>query len=355
MSLLRLPGLIDIHVHLRDPGQTLKEDFYTGTCSALAGGVTAVFDMPNNQEPVYTQGLFRAKKEIAGKKAVCDWGLYFGSDGSNIDEFRKVQEYVVGLKLYLTLTTGKYLIEGENLEKVFRVWPKDKVIVVHGEGERIRMAIALCRLHSNKLHVTHISTKEDLTSVMAAKGKGLPVTCDVTPHHLFLTNEDAQKLNGFALVKPALAARDDQRFLWNHIEDIDCIASDHAPHTKEDKESDNPAYGVPGLETMLPLLLTAMKEGRLSQEDIIRMTNTNPQKIFGIKQSDGSYVEVDTDEKYLIENDQLKTKCGWSPFAGKKVYGKVKKVYVRGIKAFEDGIILISPGFGIRVQSYSTC
>src|SRR3989344_6887294 len=115
--LLRLPGLIDIHVHLRDPGQTHKEDFYTGSCAALAGGVTTVFDMPNNRSPIFSQQALTNKETIASQKAVCDWGLYFGSDGKNVRDFQKVKDRVVGLKLYLSLTTGKYLIEDNNLVK----------------------------------------------------------------------------------------------------------------------------------------------------------------------------------------------------------------------------------------------
>lgn len=351
MSLLRLPGLIDIHVHLRDPGQTYKEDFYTGTTAALAGGITTVFDMPNNSKPIYSESALVKKENIATRKAVCDWGLFFGSDGKNIGEFEKVKDHVVGLKLYLTLTTGKYLIEEANLVKVFRAWPKDKVIMIHAQGEKVDRAINLTAQKGNRLHVTHVSTKADLELVLSAKSKGLPVTCDVTPHHLFLTRENTSGVEGFFAVKPPLRPKKNQQFLWDHLKDIDCIASDHAPHTKEEKLSNEPPFGMPGLETMLPLLITTMKEGRLSQEDIIRLTNTNPQKIFGIKQSDDTYVEVDTQDRYTIENERLYTKCGWSPFAGWRVTGRVKRVFIRGIKVLEDGKVLVSPGSGTKVPS----
>lgn len=349
-KLLRLPGLIDIHVHLRDPGQTFKEDFYTGTCAALAGGVTTVFDMPNNLEPIFTYKKLLEKINIVKKKAVCDWGLYFGTDGKNIEEFEKVKNYVMGLKIYLNLTTGKYLVDDERqVEKVFEGWPKDKVIVVHAEGEKIDLAIDLCRKYKKKLHITHIATRSDLEKIMDAKLLKLNITCDVTPHHLFLTEKDLPYLDGFGEVKPSLKSQSDADFLRDNLKFIDCIATDHAPHTLKEKKSFDPLSGMPGLETMLPLLLTAVKQKRLVLADIVRLTNTNPQKIFGFKQEENTYVEVDTEEKYVIKNEDLKTKCGWSPFQGWKVTGKVKNVYNRGKKVFSEGKILAEPGFGKNI------
>lgn len=360
-SPITLPGLIDIHVHFRDPGQTEKEDFHTGTRAALAGGVTTVFDMPNNKEPILTLSRLNAKRKIIEKKAVCDFGLYFGTDGKNIHEFPKVKDLVVGLKVFLNLTTGKLLIEDERLvEKVFASWPKEKVIVVHAEGEKIDLAIQLCSRYGNKIHITHIATRNDLEKVIIAKRKKLPVTCDVTPHHLFLFNDQKENIfystlgrekieynvSKMIVVKPSIARRRDVEYIWEQLTYVDCIATDHAPHTREEKQSSNPASGVPGLETMLPLLLTAVKQKRLTLADIIRLTNTNPQKIFGIKQDKDAYVEINTEEEYEVKNENLFTKCGWSPFDGWNVYGKVKTVYIRGEKVFTDGKVLASAGFG---------
>lgn len=346
---LKLPGLIDIHVHFRDPGQTHKEDFFTGTSVALSGGVTTVFDMPNNLEPIFTYEKLMEKVNIAKQKSVCDWGLYFGTDGKNSGEFEKVVDKVVGLKIYLSLTTGKYVVADEKLiEAVFQKWPKEKILVVHTEGDRIDLSIRLAEKYGNKLHITHVNTKEMLEKIISAKKDNLDITCDVTPHHLFLTEEYIQT-GGFGLVKPSLVTQEEQDYLWKNLNMVDCIATDHAPHTLEEKKSMNVPVGIPGLETMLPLLLTATYEKRLSIEEIIRLTNTNPQKIFGIKQDEYTYVEVDLDEKYKIENKNLKTKCGWSPFEGWEVYGKVKKVFLRGTKVFENGEILVRPGFGQNV------
>lgn len=349
-STLSLPGLIDIHVHLRDPGQTHKEDFYTGTCAAIAGGVTMVFDMPNNSEPVFSYDKLMEKMKIAKQKAVCDFGLYFGTDGRNTAEFPKVQKLVVGLKIYLNLTTGKYLVDDvSRVVKVFQAWPTDKVIVVHAEGDKIDLAIDLCRKYKNKLHITHIATRSDLEKIMDAKLLKLNITCDVTPHHLFLTEKDTPYLNGFGVVKPSLASQSDADFLWDNLKHIDCIATDHAPHTLAEKKSFDPPSGVPGLETMLPLLMTKLAKKQISESDIIRLTNTGPIKIFNIPQDENTYAEVEQDKEYTIDNGNLFTKCGWSPFQGWKVKGRIKNVYIRGTKVFSDGKVLVPQGFGKNI------
>ena len=166
MKIIRLPGLIDIHVHLRDPGQIHKEDFYSGTKAALAGGVTTVFDMPNNFVPILNSDLMDEKSEIARQKAVCDWGLYFGTNGYNTKEFEKVANKVVGLKVYLNITTGYLKIEDEDLvDKIFKRWPKEKIIVFHAEGKSIDLPIKLSQEYGNKIHITHVSCEEDLKKI----------------------------------------------------------------------------------------------------------------------------------------------------------------------------------------------
>lgn len=351
-KLVRLPGLIDIHVHLRDPGQTHKEDFFTGTRAALAGGITTVFDMPNNIEPILTVKRLREKIEIAREKSLCDYGLYFGTDGKNINEFEKAADEVIGLKIYLNITTGGLLIEDVGqVDKIFKYWPKSKVIVVHAENEMIGFSLDLCRKYRNRLHVTHVSKRIDLEEILDAKLHKLPVTCDVTPHHLFLTNKDREYLNGLLQVKPELQSQKDVDYLWDNISMIDCIASDHAPHTPEEKKAFDPPPGLPGLDTMLPLLYTAVKQKRLSINDLIRLTNTSPQKIFNFRQDEKTFVELDTEEEYQIENKTLLTKCGWSPYQGRKVYGKVKSVYIRGQNVYKEGRTLVNRGFGRNVVS----
>ncbi|MBI2018876.1 amidohydrolase family protein [Candidatus Daviesbacteria bacterium] len=347
MSNLKLPGLIDIHVHLRTPGQEHKEDFTTGTSAAIAGGFTTVLDMPNNEVPITTLGKLRAKIELARQNAVCDVGFYFGSLGDNFQEFDKIKQLVFGIKLYLNVTTGNFLIDEVKLAAIYSAWPGHQPILLHCEGETLPMALKIIRQTNKKTHICHVSGKDELSQIIRAKQAGLPITCGVTPHHLFLTEEDAKKLGPYGRMKPFLKTKTDQNFLWENLKWIDAVESDHAPHTTVEKEfAKNPPFGVPGLETTLPLLLTAVFEGKLTLDDVIRLCHTNPTKIFNIPTDEQTYVEIDPDEQYTINNKHLFTKCGWSPFKGKSVKGKVKKVFLRGEKVFDNGQILTQPGSG---------
>ncbi len=341
--MITLPGLIDIHVHLRTPGQEEKEDFKTGTLAALAGGFTTVLDMPNNKIPITTSPLLEEKIELAKQNSVCDIGFYFGSLGDNLEEFTKVQGKVFGIKLYLNQTTGNFLIDEDKLRKIYEAWSSTQPILLHCEGETLPMALKVIRETKKKTHICHVSSYEELSMIIQAKSEGLPLTCGVTPHHLFLTEEDAKKLGPFGLMKPFLKTQEDQDFLWQNLDQIDVVESDHAPHTKMEKESDNPPFGVPGLETTLPLLLTAVTEGKLTIEDIKRLLFENPKRIFNVPTDETTYIEVDENEEYIIENEDLKTKCGWSPFSGKKVFGKVKKVVLRGQVVYDMGQIVGNP------------
>jgi len=344
--MITLPGLIDIHVHLRTPGQQHKEDFLTGTSAALAGGFTVVCDMPNNQQPVTSLERLEEKMKIAEQQIVCDTGFYFGSLGGNLEEFEKVKDKVFGIKLYLNITTGNFLIDEEKLIKIYESWPSNQPILLHCEGETLPMALRVIKKTGKKTHICHVSSKEELSQIMQGKDEGLDITCGVTPHHLFLTEDDAKRLGPLGLMKPFLKKQEDLDFLCHYLDKIDLIESDHAPHTKEEKELDNPPFGVPGLETTLPLLLTAAAEGKLTIEDITRLCHTNPAQIFNIPTDENTKVEVDENEEYEIKQEDLKTKCGWSPFAGRKVKGKVKTVFIRGEKVFEDEKILAEKGSG---------
>lgn len=345
-KIITLPGLIDVHTHLREPGATQKEDFLTGTQAAIAGGFVAVLDMPNNKEPITTKEKLEEKIELARKNAACDIGFYFGSLGDNLDEFEKVKDQIFGIKLYLNSTTGNFLIDEEKLTKIYQSWDSTQPILLHCEGETLPMALKVIKESAKLTHICHVSSADELSQIMKAKEEGLPITCGVTPHHLFLTEADVKNLGPFGLMKPFLKSQKDQDYLWQNLDVIDVIESDHAPHTKMEKNGANPPLGVPGLETTLPLLLTAASEGKLTIEDITRLCYTNPAKIFNIPTDSATRVEVDENEEYEIKNEDLKTKCGWSPFAGRKVQGKVKTVFIRGKKVFEDGQILVNPGFG---------
>lgn len=353
MGKLILPGLIDSHVHLRDPGQTNKEDFYTGTCAAIAGGFTTILDMPNNKTPITTLDKLNKKIKIAKEKIVCDVGFYFGSMGDNLSEFKKVNPpaggKALGLKLYLNQTTGNFLINKTVLEKTFISWGK-KPILAHAEDNMLSVVIELIKKLGNKIHVCHISTMSDLKQIIKAKKNNLPITCGVTPHHLFLTGKDVEKLGPFGLMKPSLKSKRDQDFLWKNLKYIDVVESDHAPHTIGEKRGEVSPYGVPGLETNLPLLLTAASQNRLKIEDIVRLCHTNPAKIFGIKIDPQTKIEINLNTKYFILNTSQHTKCHWTPFNNWEVQGQVEKVFIRGKKVFENGKILAKKGSGKVIQ-----
>lgn len=349
--LTTIPGLVDAHVHLRDPGLTHKEDFWTGTCAALVGGVVTVLDMPNNLSPVVNPERLSEKRRIAKEKAVCDYGFYFGADRENFTKHQEIINEVCGLKIYLDVTTGSLLVDNLfTLMRHFQSWPGGKPICVHAEDLSVAKVLGLAAIYRKHVHFCHVTQKSEIQLIKKAKEVGLPVTCEVTPHHLFLTEEDEKSLGPFGKMKPPLRTAEDVDAIWRNLDVVDVVASDHAPHTKDEKLSKNPPFGVPGLETTLPLLLTAVSQNKLSLERLVELVSINPARIFGIKQDKTSYVEVDLHESYVIKNSDLRTKCGWSPFEGKRVTGRIRRVFLRGQKIYENGEILVKPGFGKEVN-----
>lgn len=342
---MTLPGLIDPHVHLRDPGQTHKEDFYTGTSAALAGGYTTVFDMPNNAEPITTKERLEAKIASARKQVVSDIGFHFGTLGDNFDQFEHVIDMVKGLKVYMNVTTGGFIIDADKLIEIYRAWPAVKPILLHAEDDVSEIVLKTLKEVPTQTHICHVSSRQELEFVMKAKDMGLPISCGITPHHLFLSHEDADRLGPYGHMKPFLKSQKDIDFLWDHLDAVDIIESDHAPHTKAEKDSDNPPFGVPGLETMLPLMLTAQQEGRLSHEKLVSLLHETPKRLFNVPSDENTKVIVDMSE-YEIKNEDLKTKAGWSPFAGRRVVGKVTQVDLRGETVYKDGQIIANAGTG---------
>ena len=338
---ITLPGLIDIHVHLRDPGQTQKEDFTTGTSAALAGGFTTVIDMPNNAQPITTIERLNEKITLAHEKAVGDIGFHYGSLGDNLDTFAEAAKKAIGLKLYLNNTTGGYLLDAAHLKEIYAAWPRESVVLLHVEEDVIDIAIESMQDLDRPVHVCHMPSKEILSKIIAAKKQGLPITCGVCPHHLFLTNEDTKRLGVYGDMLPSLKSEEDRQYLWDHLDDIDIFESDHAPHTREEKEAG--AHGVPGLETTLPLLLSAMKEGKITLEQIVDKCHTAPARIFNLPTDDSTSIEVDM-TPYTIADEDLQTKSGWSPFSGTEVAGRVVKVTLRGTVVYENGKVLAEPG-----------
>lgn len=347
MPLLRLPGLIDPHVHLREPGLTHKEDLFSGTSAALAGGFTAVLDMPNTRPPTTDAGRLEAKTRLAAAKAVCDVGFFVGAvnDGSP-QRVAEAGTRACGLKIYVSETFGSLRIERlETLSAYFAAWRGPGPIAVHAEDAMLAACLALASLYRQRLHVVHVSLKSEIDLIRRAKQAGQEVTCEVTPHHLYLTQADLPRLGPLGQMKPPLAAEADRQALWDNLDVVDCIATDHAPHTLAEKQGDNPPPGVPGLETALPLMLLAVGEGRLTLDELIAKMHTNPARIYGLRTVAGAFIEVDADACYDFPADGWRTRAGWSPFAGMPARGRVRSVVLRGREVFRDGDILASPGF----------
>jgi dihydroorotase len=347
----RLPGLIDVHVHLREPGGEHKEDIGSGSAAALAGGATLVLDMPNTSPPIVDAEALALKRQLATQKALCDLGFYVGATESNATEAANLAGQAAGLKIYLDQTYGPLRMHNLGaLLKHFRAWPAERPIAVHAEGLSAAMAIGLARSFGKRLHICHVSRADEVKLIRAAKESGAAVTCEVTPHHLLLTEADARRLGAYGAMKPPLATEADVANLWANLDVVDCIATDHAPHTRAEKEGESPPPGVPGLETMLPLLLTAVAEGRLTLDRLVELTHEAPKRIFRLPVQPDTWVEVDPKARYTLRDEDQHTRCGWTPFAGMAIRGRVHRVVLRGQTAFEDGRIRVEPGFGSMIE-----
>lgn len=351
MTMVRLPGLIDVHVHLREPGGEHKEDIATGSAAALAGGVTMVLDMPNTYPPLVDAQSLAGKRERIGSRALCDVGLYIGASETNAPEAAGLAGQAVGLKIYLDQTYGPLQMRSlAALLSHFRTWPATRPIAVHAEGVSTAIAIGLARVYARRLHLCHVSRADEIALIRAAKESGALLTCEVTPHHLFLTEADARRLGPFGAMKPALAAAADVAALWANLDVVDCIATDHAPHTRAEKEGDSPPPGVPGLETMLPLLLTAVSQERLTLKRLVQLTHEAPRRIFRLPPQPDTHVEVDTGVRTVLTHHELHTKCDWTPFEGLDVQGRIRRVILRGHTVCEEGVIRVAPGFGRAIR-----
>ena len=398
---MRLPGLIDPHVHLREPGATHKEDWDSGTSAALAGGFTLVLAMPNTKPPIFDAATLDLALDAARSKARCDYAQFLGAgpdnadwgrhtaraalawppgqantDGTPVRDGKALPLRAAGLKMYLDSTFGQLRLDDMTLwQQHFLHWPKDMPIVAHAESRSMAAVILMAAIYDRPVHIAHVSLREEILLIKAAKERGIKVTCEVTPHHLFLIQTSpaaplpTPKERGQAgegrfpsplggevrgegrfEVRPRLAMQADVDTLWQNLDVIDCFATDHAPHTLAEKDGDNPPPGFPGLETALPLLLTAVDSGRLTVDDIILRMHTNPRRIFNLPEQPETWIEVDADAQYEIRAAEMKSRCGWTPFEGWKVKGRVRKVVLRGKTAFEDDKILVKPGFGINVR-----
>lgn len=362
MSVITLPGLVDAHVHLRQPGYTHKEDFTSGTAAALAGGVTTLLDMPNTQPPTATPDLLAQKSALAASGALCDVGIFAGATNTELDAYLPAAQQACGLKIYVSDTFGSLRIdELALLHRLFRTWAEkaDAVgyrspanpggigpVAVHAEELMLPVCLALAHLYAVPLHIVHVSRRSEIELIRRAKEQGVAVTSEVTPHHLFLSTEDLPRLGALGDMRPRLASPDDVAALWANLDVVDIFATDHAPHTLAEKALETPPPGVPGVQTMLPLLLTAVHAGRLSLADVTTRCVDNPRRIYGLPEQPDTSIQVDVDAQFSLTNDAMLTRVGWTPFAGMAVYGRVQRVILRGQLVYEHGAVLAKPGTG---------
>ncbi|XP_038215303.1 CAD protein [Zerene cesonia] len=355
-NIIKLPGFIDVHVHVREPGATYKEDFDSCTASALAGGITMIFAMPNTNPPVVDRASFELVSALSRVSARCDYALFVGASTSNSESAAELAPQAAALKMYLNETFTTLKLDDMTIwQKHLQNWPKKLPICAHAEREKTGAIILMASLLDRPIHICHVARKEEILIIKAAKERGLKVTCEVCPQHLFLSTNDIERIGkGRAEVRPVLCSPEDQEELWKNMDVIDVFATDHAPHSVEEKNSEIPPPGYPGLETILPLLLNAVHQGRLTMEDLINKFHRNPRKIFNLPEQPNTYVEIDMDYEWTIPDAMEFTKSKWTPFAGMHVCGAIHRVTLRGEIAYVEGKILVPPGFGQNVREWPT-
>lgn len=338
-----LPGIIDPHVHMRDPGMTHKEDFTTGSMACAKGGITLFFDMPNTVPNTITKEALEDKKKEMKNKSYVDYAFWFGgSRADNHEAVKSVQNEVIGTKVFMNVSTGNMLVEDEKvLESIFR---NSKLVGVHAEGEMVKKAIELSERCDVPVYLCHLSTKEEVEYVREAKKKGLKVYGEATPHHLFLNVEDVEK-NPLLRMKPELKTKEDNEALWAGIIDgtIDTIGTDHAPHRIEEKKA-KLTFGIPGAENSLEMMLKAVRCEKISLDKLIKIMSGNQAEIFGLKNKgkisvcyDADLVIVDMTTEEVISQDEVVSKCGWTPYEGFEKGGKILTTMVRGNIVYNNG------------------
>lgn len=379
---LVLPGAIDVHVHFRDPGMTKKENWYTGSCAAAAGGVTTVIDHPNTDPPTIDLLSFKEKKKEA-KKSIVDFGINAGvtSNTASLKELWELGVTAFG-EIFMAQSTGSLNISDMTLNEALSIiGDLGGIACVHAEdeetrnrfvrilkgnlapesysksrpnlSEKIAVEKAIKFSSETKLHLCHISAQESLESIRKAKIGKKNLTCEVTPHHLFLSAHDYRRLGTLGKMNPPLRDYSSQQSLWKGVNDgtIDIVASDHAPHLESEKMTDiwtSPA-GVPGVETMMPLMLMAVRRNMLTLKRLIEMACLNPAKIFHLNKGiiapgyDADMIILG--EQKEIRKEKMHTRAKWSPFYGMQGIFPEKTI-LRGTVIFEDGEIIARRGYG---------
>jgi dihydroorotase len=364
------PAVIDPHVHFRTPGLEEKENWCTAAVSALIGGVTTVFDMPNTIPSTIFLQRIQEKKQLIDKqlleaKIPLRYGLYLGADREHFSEVNTCSDLAVGYKIFMGSSTGELLIpDDESLKQAFRCAAEaGMVVAVHAEEESrlqerylryagakephmhsvirdrkaatiaLSKAIRLAKTYGVRLYALHLSTLDEINLIREAKAASLDVFAETTPHHLFLDEGDYKRWGTLVQMNPPLRTPEDREALWLAINDgtIDTIGSDHAPHLISEKQKPYPnaPSGVPGLATLLPLLLTAHYEGRLSLERVHELTRKNAQKLFGLEDNT-DVVLFDLERKSSVDPMFLGSRCAWSPYTARQLRGWPEYTILQG-------------------------
>lgn len=368
---LVMPGVIDVHTHMREPGVTYKEDFATGSRACVKAGVTTFYDMPNTVPTTTTEENLLEKKKLASEKSIVNFGIHFGgSKNDNVEEIKKVlkNEEVNTVKIFMNVSTGEMLIEDDEI--LAKVFENSKLVLVHAENEMIDKAIELNKNYGSGLYVCHIPSAEEMKKVINAKKnsdvntKEHPVYAEVTPHHLFLNTEirESTERNKMLLrMKPELREKSDNEFLWEAINrgEVDTIGTDHAPHLISEK-LEKITFGMPGVETSLALMINAYNEGKISLEMIQKLMCENPAKIMKIekrgKLQEGYFADVivvNTKKEWIVGiDDTIESKCGWTPYENWRLKGKNIMTIVNGEIVYENGKINENVKSGKEVKFY---
>ncbi len=338
-----IPGVIDPHVHFREPGLNHKEDWQTGSYAAAKGGITTVIDMPNTKPPTFTLRDLQEKRKLASKSIV-NYGFHFGASAEdNTEDIIDIRN-VAATKIYMNSTTGNLLIE--DLKLIEKIFMASRMVSTHAEHKQVEEAVEIAKKTKQRLYLCHLSLKSEVEFLK--KNKTSNIFCEVTPHHLFLTDKDFKKMKGFAKMLPTLKTKKDQKALWEAIDYglINTIGTDHAPHLPEEKKAKKFPAGVPGVETMLPLMLDAVNKGKITLQKLVELTSRNPANIFGIQNKgllkpgyDADLVIIDMNLKKKVKNSELFTKCGWSPFNNKILKGWPIMTIVNGNVVYENSRI----------------
>ena len=383
-----LPGIIDTQVHFREPGSTDAEDLESGSRAAVLGGVTSLFEMPNTNPPTSNLVEFDKKLQAAKNRMHSNYAFYFGATPDNTDQLARLKdvEGCCGVKLFAGSSTGNLLVDKEaDIEKV--ISSSDRVVSIHSEDEDIiklrkkfirkgdvhshpewrnvecamsstRRVVKIAERYNKKIHVLHVTTKDEVDFLAMHKKN---VTFETTPQHLTLYAPDCyDKLGTYAQMNPPLRTKEHYDRLWVAIKNnvVDVLGSDHAPHLKEnkDKEYPNTPSGMPGVQTIFPVMLDHVNNGKLTLQQLINLMCENPCRIFGIKNKgyikegfDADLTITDMNKEVTIKNEMIASKCGWTPFNNHKVKGFPVGTIVNGHLVMSDGkVILESKGTPLK-------